>query len=82
MSDLVTANVETAIGTHHIPLTDFFRRRRGYSPGDFPATDDVAARALALPMHHHLSEEDQNYVAEVLRATMLKHLEQARHHGG
>jgi perosamine synthetase len=61
------AGVEAAIGTHHIPLTTYFRQRGGYCPGDFPVTDEVAARALALPMHHALTEEDQNTVSEALR---------------
>ncbi len=62
--------VEAAIGTHHIPLTDYFRRRDGYRPGDFPVTDDVAARALALPIHHALTEEDQRAVVEALGHAM------------
>jgi dTDP-4-amino-4,6-dideoxygalactose transaminase len=64
--------VEVAIGTHHIPLTSYFRRRDGYRPGDFPATDDVAARALALPMYHALTEEDQHGVVEALGHAMIE----------
>jgi dTDP-4-amino-4,6-dideoxygalactose transaminase len=73
IADLRAADIETAIGTYHIPLTDFFRRRKSYSLGDFPSTDDIAARALALPMHHHLSERDQDIVASNLRRVMLEH---------
>ena len=62
--------VEVAIGTHHIPLTRYFRERDGYRPGDFPVTDDVAARSLALPMHHALSDEEQHAVARALEHAM------------
>ena len=63
--------VETTIGTHHIPLITFYRQLGGYRPGDFPATDDLAARALALPIHHALTREDAALVADAL-ATALR----------
>lgn len=66
------AGVEVAIGTHHIPLTNYFRRRHGYCPGNFPVTDEVAGRALALPMHHALTEEDQHVVAGALGQAMAE----------
>ncbi len=64
---LRTAGVEATIGTHHIPLTTCYRRLGGYAPGDFPVTDDLAARALALPMHHALSRDDAVVVRDALR---------------
>ena len=63
---LRTLGVEATIGTHHIPLITFYRRQCGYRPGDFPVTDDLAARALALPLHHALTREDAGVVAEAL----------------
>ena len=38
----------------------------GYGPGDFPVSEDAAARLLSLPLHPHLSREQQEYVAETL----------------
>jgi dTDP-4-amino-4,6-dideoxygalactose transaminase len=64
------AGVEVTIGTHHIPLTDYFRRHGRYKAGDFPVTDQVAARALALPMHQDLEEHEQDLVVETLRETL------------
>jgi len=62
--------VETTIGTHHLPLTTYFRQRYRYRPGDFPVTDDVFSRALTLPLHTGLAESDQVTVAEALRAAL------------
>jgi perosamine synthetase len=62
--------IETNIATHHMPLTTYFRTRGHYTRGDFPVTDDVAGRALALPMHSHLSDEDQERVVDALRAQL------------
>ncbi|MBI9075098.1 MAG: DegT/DnrJ/EryC1/StrS aminotransferase family protein [Desulfatibacillum sp.] len=38
----------------------------GYSIGDFPVTEDCAARVFSLPMHPYLSEEDQEIVAKAV----------------
>lgn len=60
------AGIETTIGTHHQPLTSYFRARGGHRPGDFPVTDDVAARALALPLHSAITRSDVDRVARAL----------------
>jgi len=63
---LKVQGIETTIGTWHIPLTAYYRTRYGYRPGDFPATDAVFARALTLPLHETLTEEEQAQVVENL----------------
>jgi len=63
---LAARGIETTIATHHMPLTTYFRTRGGYTPGDFPSTDEIAARALALPLHGRLSGEEQERVVDEL----------------
>lgn len=58
--------VETTIGTWHMPLTTFFRTRYGYRVGDFPVTDGIFARALTLPLHEYLREDEQDRVVNLL----------------
>ena len=58
--------VETAIGTVHMPLTSYFRSKYGYQGGDFPVTDYVAGRFIALPLHEQLSSEDQENIVNGL----------------
>lgn len=60
--------VEATIGTWHMPLTSYFRKRYGYRPGDFPVTDDVFARSLTLPLHEELGPADQVKVRDALVA--------------
>jgi perosamine synthetase len=60
------ASVETQIGTIHMPLTTFYRKQYGYRLGDFPATDAVAARALALPLYETINAQLQRAVVEVV----------------
>jgi dTDP-4-amino-4,6-dideoxygalactose transaminase len=59
--------VETTIGTYHIPLTTYYRKRYNYQAGDFPVTDDISKRALALPLYAGLSERQQEEVVQQLR---------------
>jgi len=66
LQQLRAAGVEATIGTHHLPLTRYFRSVGGYRAGDFPVTDVVAASAVALPMHHALSRADVGMVARAL----------------
>lgn len=62
--------VEATIGTYHMPLTDHFRAVHGAQPGDYPHTDDVAGRAVTLPLWSGLTEDDQATVATTLRAVI------------
>jgi perosamine synthetase len=58
--------VEATIGTYHLPLTTYFRERGRYATGDFPVTDDVASRAISLPMFEGLTLAQQEKVANEL----------------
>jgi perosamine synthetase len=62
--------IETTIGTWHIPLTTFYRTCYGYKTADFPVTDSVYSRAMTLPLHEQLFEEEQNTVVEQLTAAL------------
>jgi dTDP-4-amino-4,6-dideoxygalactose transaminase len=44
----------------------YFRQRGPHRLGEFPVTDSVAARALALPLHSAICREDVAIVAERL----------------
>jgi perosamine synthetase len=66
ISRLRTQSIEVGIGTHHIPLTRFWRQQGGHAKGDFPVTDDVARRAIALPMHSKITADEQRRVVTAL----------------
>lgn len=63
---LKAQGIETTIGTYHLPLTTYFRKSGGYAAGDFPVTDDVAARAISLPVFESLTAAQQEQVAAEL----------------
>lgn len=54
-----------------IHLQPFYRELFGYKPGDFPVTESVAARTIALPFYNNLSEDQIDYVVTTLR-TLLR----------
>lgn len=62
--------VEAQIGTWHMPLITYFQSRYGYKLGDFPVCDDIAARALTLPLYEGMTEEDQNTVVQTLKKAL------------
>lgn len=53
-----------------IHLQPYFRERFDYRPGDFPVTEDLGRRSMALPFSGTLSEEDVDYVCQELRAAL------------
>ncbi len=63
-------DVETSIGTWHMPLTTFYKNQYGFMPGDFPVTDDVFKRSLALPLDAQITKDEQKQVVN----TLLKYI--------
>ncbi|MBI1826268.1 MAG: DegT/DnrJ/EryC1/StrS family aminotransferase [Planctomycetes bacterium] len=53
-----------------IHLQPFYMERLGHKPGDFPICERVAARTIALPFHHQLSESDIDFICADLRSLL------------
>lgn len=66
IQSLKEQGIETTIGTWHMPITTYFSTRYGYRAGDFPATDQVFARSLTLPLYETLTLEAQQEVVGTL----------------
>ena len=50
-----------------IHLQPFYRKMFGYKEGDFPVTEDVTGRTIALPFFNNLKEEQVEYVVNKLK---------------
>ncbi len=58
---------------HYVPLhLSPMGRCLGYSPGDFPRTEDLSGRLIRLPFFAELTEEDQLAVTESLARFFFK----------
>ncbi|MDP9377561.1 MAG: DegT/DnrJ/EryC1/StrS family aminotransferase, partial [Actinomycetota bacterium] len=49
-----------------IHLMSFYRERFGHRPGEFPVTEDIASRSLALPFFPEMSQGQVGRVAQAL----------------
>lgn len=49
-----------------IHLQPFYRENLGYCEGDYPNTENAASSTLAIPFFNNLTEQQMDYVAEVL----------------
>ncbi len=54
-----------------IHLQPFYRRTFGYRGGDYPITESVASKVLALPFYGRMSQEQVEYVCQNLRSIIL-----------
>ena len=50
-----------------IHLQPFYREIYGYKKGDFPVSERVSERTIALPFFNNLKEEEMDYVCDNLR---------------
>jgi len=50
-----------------IHLQPFYRKMFGYKKGDYPVTEMVSERTIALPFYNNLKEEQIDYVCENLK---------------
>jgi len=55
-----------------IHLQPFYREILGTKEGDFPVTESIAARTLALPFYNKLTEGEVDYVVENLAEVMRR----------
>jgi dTDP-4-amino-4,6-dideoxygalactose transaminase len=53
-----------------IHLQPYFREQFGYRDGDFPVTEDLGRRSLALPFAGTLTEQDVEYVCLELHSAI------------
>jgi dTDP-4-amino-4,6-dideoxygalactose transaminase len=64
----VASGIHYPVPLHLQPACKFL----GYQRGDFPYAEKLAETALSLPMHPHLSVEEVEHVANVIRRTVSR----------
>jgi dTDP-4-amino-4,6-dideoxygalactose transaminase len=71
--------IATALGKLGVPARPYFLpihlqpymvERFGYQPGDYPITEDLGKRSLALPFSGVMGEAQVDYVCQALRQTI------------
>ena len=67
LKDLRERGIECSNYFGPIHLQPFYRRMFGYKEGDFPVTEQIAARTIALPFYGNITEKEIDYVCDNLR---------------
>jgi dTDP-4-amino-4,6-dideoxygalactose transaminase len=68
MDRLQNRGISTRPGTHAVHMLEFYRRRFGLKPDEFPAARDCDRYTIALPLHNRMSPDDFAHVVESIRA--------------
>ena len=55
-----------------IHLQPFYKKEFGYKKGDFPISENISGRTIALPFFNNLKEKEIDFVAKNLKDSLLK----------
>jgi len=55
-----------------IHLFSFYKKMFGYKKGDFPISENISGRTIALPFFNNLKEKEIDFVAKNLKDSLLK----------
>ena len=53
-----------------IHFQPFYKDKFGYKKGDFPITENISQRTIALPFYNNLKQKEINYVVKILRSSI------------
>ena len=67
---LKSAGIEASIGAQALNCTTYYQQKYGYKPEDFPNATRAYRQGIALPIGHHLNDDDILYIAETLAQTL------------
>ena len=57
------------VNVHYRPIhTQPFWQKRGFMPGDFPNSEAYYSKAISLPIHFNLTNDQQDKVIKVLKS--------------
>ncbi|WP_332910194.1 DegT/DnrJ/EryC1/StrS family aminotransferase [Algoriphagus boritolerans] len=67
MELLQERGISTRPGTHAVHMLNFYKEKYQIQPSDFPGAQAANDFSMAIPLHNRMSEEDFNYVVQVLK---------------
>jgi perosamine synthetase len=70
LQQLKNKGIESGVYFPPIHLQPFYRKMFGYKRGDFPVTEFVGDRTIALPFHNNLQEAEIDFVVDSLRSAL------------
>lgn len=67
LARLDNAKIGCAVNYRAIHTLEYFRKKLGYHPSDFPFANDIGDRTISLPLYPKLSIQQVKYVCAALR---------------
>jgi dTDP-4-amino-4,6-dideoxygalactose transaminase len=64
---LRNANIEVNIGTYALHILQFYSKKYGHKPSDYPKAAELYSRGVALPFYNHMTQRDIVQVLDTLR---------------
>ncbi len=58
-----------------VPTLTYYTKKYGYRPNEFPVSYQWGEGTISLPLYYDLSEEDQEYVVQSVKETVLPLIE-------
>ncbi|MEW6570128.1 MAG: DegT/DnrJ/EryC1/StrS family aminotransferase [Nitrospirota bacterium] len=68
--ELQDRGIGVAVNYRPIHLLSYYRKKFGYSEGDFPVAEDIGKRTISLPLYPSLNEKDVRYVVRTLKEVL------------
>lgn len=67
MEVLKEQGISTRPGTHAVHMLQYYARRYGFEPEDFPGAQKCNDNTMAIPLHNRMSQDDFEYIVHVLK---------------
>ena len=68
MEFLAARNIQTRPGTHAVHRLGYYAKKYNLRAGDFPVSAACEDTTITLPLFPGMTDENQQYVVDVLRA--------------
>jgi perosamine synthetase len=68
MEKLQQQGISTRPGTHAVHMLNFYSKKYGLKPDDYPGARDANDNSMSIPLHNQMSAEDYKYVVDVIKA--------------
>lgn len=72
MAKLAKKGIATRPGTQALPMLTYYKNKYQIKDIDYPMATYVYENSIAIPMHNKMSNEDYEYVAEVLGGMVVQ----------
>ncbi len=68
MEKLQEVGISTRPGTHAVHMLNFYSKKYGIKPEDFPGAMAANNFSMAIPLHNRMVEDDFIYIASILKS--------------